>query len=170
MSKLDKEMQKFVGKIMVGEGAETNSEMTNATKMTKSSQPQRQSAVRPGSPGLDEIDEAATMNTGHVGGKDEPGPGDDDEMDEEAALAAKKKQDGNQLDEYFKDANGEQYNPDKKFGIIEGNSLIYDNVTTSYPLNLPTDYYQKYINQNMPTKESGNGKWFIRPHHLETLT
>jgi len=22
----------------------------------------------------------------------------------------------------------------------------------------------------MPTKQSGNGKWFIRPHHLETLT
>ena len=22
----------------------------------------------------------------------------------------------------------------------------------------------------MPTKEAGNGKWFIRPHHLETLT
>ena len=22
----------------------------------------------------------------------------------------------------------------------------------------------------MPTKEGGNGKWFIRPHHLETLT
>jgi len=43
-------------------------------------------------------------------------------------------------------------------------------VTTSYPLNLPTDYYQKYISQNMPQKEGGNGKWFIRPHHLETLT
>ena len=48
--------------------------------------------------------------------------------------------------------------------------LLYDNITTSYPLNLPTDYYQKYINTTMPTKESGNGKWFIRPHHLETLT
>jgi len=22
----------------------------------------------------------------------------------------------------------------------------------------------------MPTKEQGNGKWFIRPHHLESLT
>ena len=37
MAKLEKEMQKFVGKILVGEGAETNSEMTNATKVTKSS-------------------------------------------------------------------------------------------------------------------------------------
>ena len=59
---------------------------------------------------------------------------------------------------------------EKKFGIIESESLLYDNVTTSYPLNLPTDYYQKYISQNMPQKEGGNGKWFIRPHHLETLT
>lgn len=48
--------------------------------------------------------------------------------------------------------------------------LLYDNITTSYPLNLPTDYYQKYVNSTMPTKESGGGRWFIRPHHLETLT
>jgi hypothetical protein len=47
-------------------------------------------------------------------------------------------------------------------------SLIYENVTSSYPLNLPTDYYQKYIQSSMPVKE--DGKWFIRPHHLETLT
>lgn len=38
-----------------------------------------------------------------------------------------------------------KFDPKKKYGVIEGNSLIYDNVTTSYPLNLPTDYYQKYI-------------------------
>lgn len=31
-AKLDREMQKFTGKIMVGEGAETNSEMTTATR------------------------------------------------------------------------------------------------------------------------------------------
>lgn len=23
---------------------------------------------------------------------------------------------------------------------------------------------------NLPRKEDGNGNWFIRPHHLETLT
>ena len=37
MAKLDKEMQKFNGKIVVGEGTETNSEMTSATKLTKKS-------------------------------------------------------------------------------------------------------------------------------------
>lgn len=71
---------------------------------------------------------------------------------------------------YIDPSTRETFNPEKKFGIIESNSLIYDNVTTSYPLNLPTDYYMKYIQQTMPTQQAGNGKWFIRPHHLETLT
>jgi hypothetical protein len=57
-AKLEKEMQKFNGKILVPEGAETNSEMTNATRQTKKS---RQSGVRFGSPGVDDLDEAATL-------------------------------------------------------------------------------------------------------------
>jgi hypothetical protein len=57
-AKLDREMQKFNGKILVGEGAETNSEMTTATRQTKKS---GKSAVRFGSPGADDLDEAATM-------------------------------------------------------------------------------------------------------------
>ncbi len=36
-------------------------------------------------------------------------------------------------------------------------------------MNLPTDYYQKYILSSLPSKETQQ-KWFIRPHHLETLT
>mmetsp|Transcript_2910 Transcript_2910/g.4499 ORF Transcript_2910/g.4499 Transcript_2910/m.4499 type:complete len:127 (-) Transcript_2910:870-1250(-) len=63
--KLEREMQKFNGKILVGEGAETNSEMTTATRNTrKSSQAtQRTGAVtRFGSPsGGEELDEAATL-------------------------------------------------------------------------------------------------------------
>jgi len=62
-------------------------------------------------------------------------------MDEEAAHLAKKKQEKSPLKDLFRDINGEIFNPEKKFGIIESNSLIYDNVTTSYPLNMPTDYY-----------------------------
>lgn len=50
----------------------------------------------------------------------------------------------NPLKKLFRDENGE-FDPKKKFGLIEDDSLLYDNVTTSYPLNLPTDYYQKYI-------------------------
>ena len=37
-------------------------------------------------------------------------------------------------------------------------------------MNLPTEHYQKYIMDTLPKKETGNGKWFIRPNHLETLT
>lgn len=35
-------------------------------------------------------------------------------------------------------------------------------------MNLPVDYYAKYIKGTIPKKEAG--KWFIRPHHLQTLT
>jgi len=45
----------------------------------------------------------------------------------------------------FKDNQGNLFDPQKKFGLIQDNSLIYDNVTSSYPLNLPTDYYLKYV-------------------------
>ena len=37
-------------------------------------------------------------------------------------------------------------------------------------MNLPTDYYSRYVQESLPKKESGHGKWFIRPHHIETLT
>lgn len=47
--------------------------------------------------------------------------------------------------------------------------MIYENVTSSYPLNLPTDYYLKYIQSTLPTKDPAT-KWFIRPHHLANLT
>lgn len=37
-------------------------------------------------------------------------------------------------------------------------------------MNLPTDYYARYILSTVPAKETGNGKWFVRPHHVECLT
>lgn len=58
----------------------------------------------------------------------------------------------------------------KKYGVIDKEGLLYDKITTSYPAILPTEHYQKYIQENLPKKEDGNGQWFIRPHHLETLT
>lgn len=61
------------------------------------------------------------------------------------------------------------FDPNKKFGIIQDNSLLYGDITSSYPLNLPTDYYQKYIISTLPSKDS-QSKWFIRPHHLQSLT
>jgi hypothetical protein len=52
--------------------------------------------------------------------------------------------------------------------MIEGeNELVYDDMTTSYQLNLPSEYYMKMIQQQLPSKEH---KWFIRPHHVESIT
>lgn len=66
---------------------------------------------------------------------------------------------------------GETFAPQKRFGTIEAEkSLIHDRITSSYPLNMPTEVYQKHVMDNLPKKEDGDGKWFIRPHHLENLT
>jgi len=61
-------MQKFNGKVLVGDGVETNSEMTTLTKNTKlsGSKAGGKPASRAGSPGPDDLDEAATM--GGAGG------------------------------------------------------------------------------------------------------
>lgn len=176
-SKLEKEMQKFNGKIIFAEGAETNSEMTSATKITRKSSATGKTGTRGGSP--DFLDEAATMQPDGTFNDRETnadqsmmmaGDDDDDEQNEAKAKARAESPTTQKLRECYKDSSGNPIDPSKKFGIIEDNVLLYDNITTSYPLNLPTDYYQKYINETMPTKEAGNGKWFIRPHHLETLT
>lgn len=81
----------------------------------------------------------------------------------------KRKQQDSPYKEFYRDTTGKYFDPAKRFGLIEDNSLIYDNITTSYPLNLPTDFYQKYIQGALPAKDTAT-KWFIRPHHLETLT
>jgi len=66
---------------------------------------------------------------------------------------------------------GKDFDPAKKFGTIDDdNALLYGDITTSYPLNLPTEQYQRYIVDNLKKLEQNNEKWFIRPHHLETLT
>jgi hypothetical protein len=45
---------------------------------------------------------------------------------------------------------------------------VYDNITTSYAVYLPADYYLKTIQKSMPAKDET--AWFIRPHHVESLT
>ena len=71
-------------------------------------------------------------------------PNPDGEFDaedaaEEAKAEAKKKEDAN---DFYRDGEGQKFDPSKKFGIIEDDKkLIYDNITTSYPANLPTEYY-----------------------------
>jgi hypothetical protein len=65
---------------------------------------------------------------------------------------------------------GQLFDPAKVFGTIDPErSLKYDDITTSYPVMLPADYYYKYIKSQMPDEEKEK-KWFIRPHHIENLT
>lgn len=78
---------------------------------------------------------------------------DDEEKEAEEARRFqedKKRQNESPYKECYRDTTGNYYDPAKKFGIIQDNSLLYDNVTTSYPLNLPTDYYLKYIQSTLP--------------------
>jgi hypothetical protein len=165
--KLDIEMQKFTGKLAIGD-AETASEMTSATKITKNTGVSRQLGA---SPDLDEASNFKGPMDGTINDRDnEFNPNPDNEFDEPEEAQDKKDKDGFNFMGY-KDPEGKDFDPQKKFGIIEDeNKLLYDNITTSYPANLPTEHYQKYIMDNLPKKEAGNGKWFIRPHHLETLT
>ena len=95
---------------------------------------------------------------------------EEDEEDKEKVAERKRKEaeEAAWMAKYLDPDTGEPFNPIKKFGLIESDYLVYDKVTSSYPLNLPTDYYQRYIKETLPSKKTG--KWFIRPHHVEKLT
>ena len=95
---------------------------------------------------------------------------EDEEEDRKAAEREeqrRREQEDPRKDAYV-ERDGKVYDPKKKFGIIDDQSLIYDNITSSYPLNLPTQYYQDHVRRNLPKKE--DGEWYIRPHHVESLT
>lgn len=96
----------------------------------------------------------------------------DEEDEEEREIIEERKRKEAEEREWmakYKDTDtGEPFNPIKKFGRIDPDYLVYDNATSSYPLNLPADYYQRYIKSTIPSKK--DGKWFIRPHHIEKLT
>lgn len=95
---------------------------------------------------------------------------DSDDLQEEIEEAKELAAQEQDIKQHFIDINsGKQYDPDKRFGVIEdGTQLVYDNITTSYELNLPPDYYLKYVQDNLPKDDAK--KWFIRPHHIESLT
>lgn len=62
-----------------------------------------------------------------------------------------------------------QFDPEKRYGTIDPDGYqIYDDTTYQYKAYLPPDYYMKQI-KTQHTKNDGE-KWFIRPHHLETVT
>ena len=72
---------------------------------------------------------------------------DNEEMQEELEEQKQLEAMQNDIKQHFIDIKtGKQYDPDKRFGVIEdGTQLVHDNITTSYELNLPPDYYLKYI-------------------------
>lgn len=69
--------------------------------------------------------------------------------------------------------NWDKFRPEMRFGVIEGEGqLLYDNITTSYKLNLPVDYYHKELQNRLLKKDTSkkSEKWYIKPHHAEALT
>jgi hypothetical protein len=71
---------------------------------------------------------------------------DEERYNREGRFVSEKEKREAHMKEMFKDKNGVPYDPIKKFGVIQAEgSLLYDNITTSYPLNLPTEYYHDAI-------------------------
>lgn len=72
---------------------------------------------------------------------------EEEDRQQELAEEAKRREEEekNVNEKYYVDPiTKKKFDPAKKFGQIEdGNQLVYDNVTTSYALNLPADYYLK---------------------------
>ena len=94
------------------------------------------------------------------------------EEEDEAMLNQPKPQaDPNDLFYMHEKEISELMNPDptqapidrfKKYGVIDKEGLLYDKVTTSYPAILPTEHYQKFIQENLPKKDTNIG-------HLSTF-
>lgn len=73
---------------------------------------------------------------------------EEEDEEERQAMEERRKREAEErewMSKYRDTETGEPYNPIKKFGLIEKDYLVYDNATSSYPLNLPVDYYQRYI-------------------------
>lgn len=71
---------------------------------------------------------------------------EDDEEERRIEEEKKKKQaEQSPNRDLYIDKNGQPFDPSKKFGVIAEENLIYDRITSSHPLNLPVDYYAKYI-------------------------
>lgn len=187
--KLELEQLKFNGLKPSDGDAETMSEMTGikSRKSGKSGSKALSKGSRTSSPEkLLDADDRAHQMDGTLNDRDDafdPDPertaqqalDDEDEMEAERLrqeAIAKGKTSDTEYQRFFVEADtGQEFDPKKKFGTIgQEGTLIYENVTTSYPVQLPAERYQKYIMDNLPKKEDGDGNWFIRPHHLENLT
>eukprot|EP00826_Nyctotherus_ovalis_P008058 TRINITY_DN12080_c0_g2_i1.p1 TRINITY_DN12080_c0_g2~~TRINITY_DN12080_c0_g2_i1.p1 ORF type:complete len:324 (-),score=87.71 TRINITY_DN12080_c0_g2_i1:91-1062(-) len=69
--------------------------------------------------------------------------------------------------ERFVDTGGDKFDPREKFGTLEKDYTEYDPHMTKYEAVLPENFYMKTIEKQSPEKRD---KWFVRPHHVETLT
>jgi hypothetical protein len=70
----------------------------------------------------------------------------EEEEEFQTAFINEKIEEERKFKELFKDKSGKQFDPSSKFGVLEGEDrLLYDNITTSYKVNLPADYYHKAI-------------------------
>ena len=199
INSLNKEMQKFNGKISVGEDATTGSDMTSQTGVSKS-RPARsfKSSLKAGSnlvtaesplhrgeftptrhdadsilglspsPSKERLDEARGEDMGaprlnrkvliKLEGEDMQNKILDLEDEEEDRRAQdeeeRKQREKSPLKELYRDKNGVLFDPNKKFGQISPEKeLIYDNITSSYEVNLPQEYYRNYVQDNLPKKD-----------------
>jgi len=143
---------------LVGDNAETNSEMTEKTGISRPSGGLR-ATPRGFAPVMEDEDglspspregESPLPLKKHVliqlegqgavrAMEDEEQEAEDRRLEEEE----KKKEAEDPLKKYFRDEKGNMFNPSQKFGMIEPDVLLYDDITSSHPLNLPTDYYHK---------------------------
>lgn len=93
----------------------------------------------------------------------------EDGVHAERFMSEQEREEQNRRKIYHDPTTGQSYNPSKRYGTIEkDNTLIYDNITTSYPVNLPPEYYNRAVQNSMPTE--ADGAWFMRPHHIESIT
>lgn len=69
-------------------------------------------------------------------------------------------------------ANYTKENPSSASGPIHLERIRQTHVEMGnvYPTILPTDYYKNIIDRERVLEESGSNPWYVRPHHLETLT
>lgn len=191
-----REIQKFTGKINVGD-IDGSSEATSLTGGEGAQQRMRRQSTLDGgsSPGPRSQHSPNSIKSGQasagdgyspeIGGKSSLAQGlirlggedaineqlnkEDEEEDRRMEKAEQRRlNEEKPLRHLYVDKEGKEFDPERKFGVIEGESLIYDRITTSYPVNLPPDYYLKHIQKEQPKKE--DGKWFIRPHHIESVT
>jgi hypothetical protein len=93
---------------------------------------------------------------------------DEDEIKAKEELKRIEDEEREWMSKYRDTETGEPFNPIKRFGQLELDYNVDNYGTSTYPLNLPSDYYQRYVKSTAPSKK--DGKWFIRPHHVEKLT